>query len=514
MPYHLRPVPLAGPRADRGRGPDVAAGRRWRAWSSRWRPRAIDPSAPVAPGRAPAGAGHRRPARRPLARTSPTITPRYWTDPPPTARRLKADPMHPGLRHGRQAPRASRATPRRRSTSCRDPRPARLEPAAGLGPAPRRRATRRSSPAATSITPTTPGQPGPVRHRGGDARPHRPWHSRTHSAGASPSARPSSTATPAPCPRPPDGPARLRRGRGRGHRGRRPPRRRDPRPPGRRGPRPAPARDAEVAGQARIVARSPSASRSPSTPERDAYLVLADTFDPGWSATLDGRAVPIRPAWIAFRAVFVPRGTAHARLPLPPGRLRPRPGDHRLRAPDRARRVCSWPRRPSHSRAEHAVLDWPRGWPRWGLLVLALIVLASTITVGPVRRLDPVPLDEERPHLHLGSRDRVDERAPGVVNVTTVDHNRSLCGRSLRERRFFRGAKDRTPGIPHLPIRADVDALGMYTPELARAAAEPRAPAEGLAAPRLTPVASRDPIRRRTRWIRRFRRFNSDSAIE
>jgi uncharacterized membrane protein YfhO len=42
--------------------------------------------------------------------------------------------------------------------------------------------------------------------------------------------------------------------------------------------------------------------------DRAGYVVMADAYDPGWRATVDGEATPVLRANVAFRAVAVPAG--------------------------------------------------------------------------------------------------------------------------------------------------------------------------------------------------------------
>jgi hypothetical protein len=48
--------------------------------------------------------------------------------------------------------------------------------------------------------------------------------------------------------------------------------------------------------------------------EAPGFVVLADAWDPGWRVTLDGRAVPLLRANVAFRAVAVPSGRHHIEM--------------------------------------------------------------------------------------------------------------------------------------------------------------------------------------------------------
>jgi hypothetical protein len=109
------------------------------------------------------------------------------------------------------------------------------------------------------------------------------------------------------------------------------------------------------------------------------YLVLADTFDPGWSATIDGRPTPIRPAYIAFRAVYLSEGDHTVVFTY-----RPAGFELGLVISNCGVLLCllCWflPAPKLGLAPDHALLDWPLQWRGWFFVGLAAIILISAIT--------------------------------------------------------------------------------------------------------------------------------------
>ena len=137
--------------------------------------------------------------------------------------------------------------------------------------------------------------------------------------------------------------------------------------------------DATVTGtEPKIVEDLPERVVIETDAETPAYLVLSDTYDPGWSATVDGRAAPIRPAYVAFRAVFLPAGKHTVVFTYRPAGfelgLKLTCGGVLL-----ALVLWFWPPRRIPFTPDHAVLDWPPHWRIWWFVALGAIVLVSAI---------------------------------------------------------------------------------------------------------------------------------------
>ncbi len=137
-------------------------------------------------------------------------------------------------------------------------------------------------------------------------------------------------------------------------------------------------------GRARITAEIPERLEIELDADEPAYLVVSDTFDPGWTATVDGRAAAIVPAYVAFRAVFVDKGSHSVVFRYRPAGLDIGLG---LSAFGCALALGLWLWPSSRARPEGAGdadrLDWPARWRRVFVGVLLAIVLASIPAVGP-----------------------------------------------------------------------------------------------------------------------------------
>jgi hypothetical protein len=162
--------------------------------------------------------------------------------------------------------------------------------------------------------------------------------------------------------------------------------------------RPLPG-NATVSGTARIVEDLPEKVVIETNAKMPSYLVLSDTFDPGWSARIDGRPAPIRPAYLAFRAVYLPEGGHTVVFTYRPagfvmGLLLSGCGIVLV--------LILWFQPPMAIALapEHAILGWPSWWRTAWFAALVAIVLVSTIRIGPGWRIVIQGRWRESAHTH------------------------------------------------------------------------------------------------------------------
>jgi hypothetical protein len=134
--------------------------------------------------------------------------------------------------------------------------------------------------------------------------------------------------------------------------------------------------DAQASGTARIAMEIPERMVVETEAKSAGYLVVSDSFDPGWSATVDGRPARIYPAYCAFRAVYLPEGKHTVVFEYVPAGFRLGLSISLCGIP-LAILLWFFPRRWAGLGDEHLVLDWPARWQAWYLGALVAIVLVS-----------------------------------------------------------------------------------------------------------------------------------------
>ncbi|MGC8638661.1 MAG: YfhO family protein [Isosphaeraceae bacterium] len=139
---------------------------------------------------------------------------------------------------------------------------------------------------------------------------------------------------------------------------------------------------ADVSGAARIVNDLPERVVIETESNGPAYLVLADTFDPGWSATIDGQAASIYPAYVAFRAVFLPKGSHTVVFTYRPAGFDLGLGISILGI---VLAIVLWFRQRTEGSplGDHLVLGSSTRFREILFLTLAAIVLLSVVRIGP-----------------------------------------------------------------------------------------------------------------------------------
>ncbi len=133
-----------------------------------------------------------------------------------------------------------------------------------------------------------------------------------------------------------------------------------------------------VSGAAKIVRDDPEEVVIDAEATAPAYLVLADSHDPGWTATVDGRPAPIRPAVLTLRAVFIAKGRHRVVF-----RYRPEGFqvglEMSLLGLVLSMVLIAWPRRLPTATPPHEPLEGSKRWFWIGPAAMIVLVLASLV---------------------------------------------------------------------------------------------------------------------------------------
>lgn len=116
------------------------------------------------------------------------------------------------------------------------------------------------------------------------------------------------------------------------------------------------------------------------TAETPGYLVVADTFDPGWSATVDGKPATIVPAYVAFRALYLGQGKHEVVFRYEPAGFRTGLALTILGCCLAALLIVV-PIRRIASEDDHGALSWPARLPTWLALAALVLILGSAVGI-------------------------------------------------------------------------------------------------------------------------------------